>query len=121
MLMIQECYRRLFPVVRDANQLILTDGTNPMTITNTSIGGKMISNLLTSSSLSTCTDATITSPSNNQVLTYNGSKWVNTTQTTSYKRPVDVVQFVYSGNLVSNYFHCADLDRAIIVEQPIAT
>ena len=51
-LLIYEAYRRFYPVIRDKNQLILTDGTNPMTITNTTIGGKYISDIKTNNNLS---------------------------------------------------------------------
>ena len=65
MLMLQECYRRLFPVVRDTNNIKLTDGTNSLSIISTAIRGKNISDLLTSTVLSNCTDVTISTQSNN--------------------------------------------------------
>ena len=52
MLIIQECHRRLFPVVRDKNSIFLTDGTNNLTLTSTQIGSKNISDLLTNNNLS---------------------------------------------------------------------
>ena len=49
-----------------------------MSLTSTKIGGKNISDILTSTSISACTDSIISNPINDQILTYNGSKWVNT-------------------------------------------
>ena len=66
---IYESFRRLFPVIRDKNTIVLTDGTNTSTLTSTS--GYPISK---------ASDVTITTPANGKLLIYNStsSKWVNT-------------------------------------------
>ena len=46
-----ECLRRVFPILRDTNTIKLTDGTNNLTLTSTTIGGKSIANLMTSNNL----------------------------------------------------------------------
>ena len=64
-----ELFRRVFPVIRDKNTIVLTDGTNTSTLTSTS-----------GYPLSKCSDCTITTPANGNLLIYNStsSKWVNT-------------------------------------------
>ena len=44
-LLIYEAYRRIYPVIRDTNDINLIDGTNNLTLTSTTIGGKNISSL----------------------------------------------------------------------------
>ena len=49
-LIVEESYRRLFPVVRDTNNIYLTNGSNNLTLTSTMIGSKTIENLITNDS-----------------------------------------------------------------------
>jgi hypothetical protein len=59
-ILIYEAYRRLYPVVRDKNQIVITDGTNTVTLTSTS--GYPISK---------ASDVTITSVADGNLLVYN--------------------------------------------------
>lgn len=62
----------IYPVVRDKNTLLLTDGTHTVTMSSTSSGY----------SIAQHTDTSISSPSNGQLLKYNGTNWVNATIST---------------------------------------
>jgi hypothetical protein len=65
-LLLYEAYRRIYPVIRSKNQIVLTDGTTPITLTNTS-----------GYPLSLASDASIAAPVIGNVLIYNGTKWIN--------------------------------------------
>ena len=61
-----EAYRRFYPVIRDANTIKLTDGSDAVTLTSTS--GYPISK---------ASDALLYETVNDQILLYNGTKWAN--------------------------------------------
>ena len=85
-LCVEELYRRVFPICRDANAIKLTDGTHNITMSSTSSGY----------SIGQCTDTNISSPSNNQILQYNGTSWVNSSNCT-----LTQLNFSNSGNTIS--------------------
>ena len=47
-----ECQGRIFPVIRDKYNIVLTDGSNILSLTSTQIGGKNISDIKTNNNLS---------------------------------------------------------------------
>ena len=81
-----ELSRRIYPVIRDPNTIKLTDGTHNITMSSTSSGY----------SIGQHTDTNITSPSNGQLLQYNGSSWVNSSNCT-----LTQLNFSNSGNTIS--------------------
>ena len=59
-------YRRVYPVVRDTNTILLSNGTTTQTLTS-----------MVGYPLSKCSDTSITSPQIGSLLQYNGTSWVN--------------------------------------------
>ena len=90
--MLEESYRRIFPVVRDTNNIML-GGSTGWNIQNSSGTLKFIYNSTTEATLSsagiltcnglpsinTLSNVSISSLSTNQILQYNGTNWVNAT------------------------------------------
>ena len=90
--MLEESYRRIFPVVRDTNNIIL-GGSTGWNIQNSSGTLKFIYNSTTEAylssagiltcnglpSINTLSNVSISSLSTNQILQYNGTNWVNAT------------------------------------------
>ena len=67
-LLVEEAYRRLYPVIRDTNTIILTDGFHTATLTSTSIPETGLLSATTTISVSSAT-----APSSGQVLTATSS------------------------------------------------
>ena len=66
-ILVYELFRRIFPVVRDKNTIVLTDsGSNTVTLTSTS--GYPISK---------SSDVSISNPVSGNLLIYNGTSWTN--------------------------------------------
>ena len=86
LLLLSESYRRLYPVVRDKNTIKLTDGTHNITMSSTSSGYSIGQHI----------DTNIASPSNGQLLQYNGTSWVNSSNCT-----LTQLNFSNSGNTIS--------------------
>ena len=63
----------------------MADGTDTSALTSTKIGNKSMSNLLTSTLISVCTNCATTSVIQGQTIPYNKSKWINSTSAATYK------------------------------------
>jgi len=70
---------------------------------------------ISSCSINSCTDATLTSLATNNLLLYNGSKWINSTMSLEMNNDV-VVSSLTNKNIVrwngSNWVNVADLTNA---------
>ena len=121
--MLEENYRRIYPVVRDQNNIILgnwkiqnSSGTLKFNYNSTTEDCLSSAGILTCNglpSLNLLSNVSISSPSTNQVLQYNGTNWINSTISTgtstlaadtdcSISSPASNQALIYNGSKWNN-------------------